>query len=65
MQCCRLLLGLLAGGAYNNDNNSGLWLSNANDGSNNYNDNVGSRKLIRNIIKYINIYLHIIFLSTC
>ena len=40
-------LGLLVGGAYNNSNNAGLWLSNANNGSDNDNNNVGSRKLIK------------------
>lgn len=38
---------LVVGGTYNNSNNAGLWLSNANNGSDNDNNNVGSRKLIR------------------
>ena len=38
---------LMVGGTYNNSNNAGLWLSNANNGSDNDNNNVGSRKLIR------------------
>ncbi|MCI5983864.1 MAG: hypothetical protein MRZ35_01235 [Firmicutes bacterium] len=41
----------MVGGTYNNSNNAGLWLSNANNGSDNDNNNVGSQTY-KIIIKY-------------
>lgn len=38
---------LVAGGNYDNDTNSGLWLSNVNNGSDNNDNNVGARILIK------------------
>ena len=41
-----------AGGNYNNGLSAGFGAANTNNRSNNYNDNVGARKLIKYIIKY-------------
>ena len=44
---------LVVGGTYNNSDNAGLWLSNANNGSDNDNNNVDFCKLIKHNIVLI------------